>query len=222
MNPKDEFKVVAIDGGAATGKSSTSRLLAEHLYWLHVDTGTHYRAVTLACVDSGISPVADGPLKDFLETLKLDTKLEGNRALIRINGRCPDEKELRSPEVNSQVSHFAAVPEVRDAVKSFQRSLVGVAKRRGFHGIVMDGRDIGSVILPDADLKVFLYADEGTRQLRRTGEGEADTVSERDRIDSSRATAPLIIPEGAFHIDNSNLDLEAVVRLILEKLGQAS
>jgi cytidylate kinase len=104
---------------------------------------------------------------------------------------------------------------VREAVKSYQREQVDVARQEGFAGVVMDGRDIGTVILPDADLKVFLQADPDTRQRRREMEGATDVIRDRDRRDSSRATAPLKPASDAVVIDNSEIGLEEVVDIII-------
>lgn len=213
-----EFKVVAIDGGAASGKSSTARVLAKRGHWLHVDTGTHYRAITAACLEQGIEAEAEGGLVEFLGTLELSTVVEGNEARIAVQGLPIEAPHLRTEAVNSHVSSYAARPEVREAVKRYQRGQVEFAREHGFNGLVMDGRDIGSVILPDADLKVFLHADEETRQARRALEGETDSVRDRDRLDKARKAAPLVVPRGAFSIDNSQLSLEQVVQLIWERV----
>ena len=213
------FTVLAIDGGAASGKSSTSRLIAERCHFLHVDTGSHYRAVSLACLNAGITPGDSHALQDFILRLRLSSRIVKNESLVCFEGgEPPRQEDLRSEAVNQTVSQFAALPLVRDAVKAYQRSQIPLARNNGFAGVVMDGRDIGTVILPDADLKVFLTADADTRQRRRELEGGADTVSARDRVDSSRATAPLRPAEDAVTIDNSTLSLEAVVHTILELL----
>lgn len=211
-NEPASFRVVAIDGGAASGKSSTSKRLAQRFGFLHVDTGSHYRAVTCAGLEEGLDPSVSDGLASFIARLRLESRIEGNECLLSLNGRDPlTDEQLRSSQVNAKVSGFAALPMVRDAVKAYQRDQVRFARDNGFNGIVMDGRDIGTVILPDADVKVFLYADEATRQRRRELEGGQDTVSHRDQQDSSRATAPLKAADDAIVIDNSGIDLEQVV-----------
>lgn len=210
--PGPSFRVVAVDGGAASGKSSTSRLLAERFDLLHVDTGTHYRAVSYACQRAGVPPEDTPRLRSFLGSLQLRSQVEGRESRVRFNGDPPPEPaDLRSEQVNRMVSHYAALPIVREAVKIYQRDQVRVAREAGFSGIVMDGRDIGTVILPEADLKVFLVADADTRQQRRVLEGGVDTIADRDQRDSSRATAPLRPAPDAVVIDNSEIPLEAVV-----------
>ena len=214
--------MVAIDGGAASGKSSTSIRLAERCGLLHVDTGSHYRAVTHACLQEGLAPSDGERLELFLARLRLGSVVEGHECLICLEGSDPLGNEaLRSPAVNAAVSPFAALPMVREAVKAYQRDQVAFARDNGFGGVVMDGRDIGTVILPDADLKIFLQADPGIRQRRRELEGATESIGERDKRDSSRATAPLRPAPDAIIIDNSAIGLEEVVEKIIGLLPHA-
>lgn len=218
----ESFLVIAIDGGAASGKSSTAKLLAEQLHLLHVDTGSHYRAVTFAALQAGVPPLDGISLRRFLSQLKLDTRLVGRESEIGFNGEAtPAPDRLRSAEVNRSVSLYAALPVVRETVKAFQRSQVGIARSNGFNGIVMDGRDIGTVILPEASPKVFLVADPFTREQRRVGEGGVDAIADRDRTDSSRSVAPLRPAADAVIIDNSKLSLEEVVARIRQLIRQS-
>lgn len=210
------FVVVAIDGGAASGKSSTARLLAERKNFLHVDTGRHYRALAFMCLRHEVPARAGERLEEAVGSLLLDSEMAGRESRIRINGEVPEEADLRSPEVNAAVSAYAAQPVLREAVKAYQRGEVERARAAGFAGIVMEGRDIGTVILPQADLKIFLVADAAMRQERRHAEGGNDVIADRDRSDSSRQTAPLRPAEDAVVIDNSSLSLEAVVGRIEE------
>lgn len=212
--PEDSFIIIAVDGGAATGKSSTSRGLAARYDLLHVDTGTHYRALTLACLRGGVAPVDSPDLHALLGRLILGCELEGREAGITLNGARPDADALRGDDVNALVSHYAALPEVRNAVKAYQRGLAQVARRAGFSGLIMDGRDIGTVIFPDADLKIFLEADEATRSRRRAAEGQVDAIAARDRVDAARKTAPLKPADDAHRIDSGTLDLDEVVARI--------
>ena len=112
--------------------------------------------------------------------------------------------------MNDAVSHFAAIPEVRAALLGYQRGQADAARRGGFRGLVMEGRDIGSVIFPDADFRFFLHAEPAERERRRAREGQQDRVAERDRIDSSRKAAPLSRPEGAISIDTTRLTIAEV------------
>lgn len=219
-NPGEPFHVVAIDGGAASGKSSTSKVLAARCNFLHVDTGSHYRAVALASLQAGLPPADSVRLREFIGSLEFSSRVQGYESLICFNGGEPSRNEdIRSEAVNRTVSPFSALPFLRDAVKAYQQQQVEVARENGFSGIVMDGRDIGTVILPDADLKIFLHADTETRQRRRTLEGASDTISERDKRDSTRLTAPLKPAEDAIHVDNSHLTLEEVVDKIIGLLS---
>ncbi|MBI5382819.1 MAG: (d)CMP kinase [Opitutae bacterium] len=205
------FIIVAIDGGAASGKSSTARALSSRFRLLHVDTGSFYRAVTAELLRRGARAGDVATVLPVLPALQFGTQVHGGTAQMTIAGRPVDAAELRSAEVNAAVSHFAAIPEVRAALLAYQRGQAEVARAQGFRGLAMEGRDIGSVIFPDADLRFFLHADPAERARRRAQEGQTDAVAERDRLDSQRKTAPLACPPGAVAIDSTNLTLEQVV-----------
>ncbi|MDP0501272.1 MAG: (d)CMP kinase [Verrucomicrobiota bacterium JB022] len=211
---QEQFLIIALDGGAATGKSSTSRGLARLHNLLHVDTGTHYRALTLACLEAAVAPIASPDLITLLEQLALGCRIDDREANVTVNGRQPTMEELRADEVNSLVSRYAALPEVREAVKAYQRGLAEEARRSGFDGLIMDGRDIGTVIFPDADLKVFLFADESTRAQRRAAEGQVDAIGDRDKADQQRKTAPLVPAADAQRIDTGSFTLNEVIAQI--------
>jgi CMP/dCMP kinase len=217
------FLLVAIDGGAASGKSSTSRALSERFNFLHVDTGSYYRAITAELLRRGLLIDQIEEVKSALPSITLGTRVEGRAARMEIGGRVVPEAEIRGAEVTAAVSHFAAVPEVRTALLTYQRGQTDVARDHGFRGLVMEGRDIGSVIFPDADLRLYLHADVEARARRRELEGRADAVAERDRLDATRKTAPLVLASGAIGIDSTYLNLEQVVDkiagLITAKLG---
>jgi cytidylate kinase len=204
------FIIVAIDGGAASGKSSSSRTLSERFNLLHADTGSYYRAITAELLRQGVNSNDPSAVHEALGHLRLGTRVEGRSAQMEIGDRVAGD-EIRSREVNAHVSHFAAIPAVRDALLAYQRSQAGVARERGFQGLVMEGRDIGSVIFPEADFRFFLHADPAERARRRADEGLHDSISERDRLDSSRKTAPLACPPGAVSIDTTHLTLAQVV-----------
>lgn len=212
------FIIVAIDGGAASGKSSSSRTLGEQFDLLHVDTGSYYRALTAEMIRQGVKPDDLPGLRSALAGLKLGTRLNGRSAEMEIGGRVAGE-EIRSREVNDAVSHFAAIPELRTALLTYQRGLADVARARGFHGLVMEGRDIGSVIFPAADFRFFLHADAGERERRRAGQGLQDQIRERDRIDSSRKTSPLTCPDGATSINTTHVTLDQVVQQMAAALA---
>ena len=207
------FKIIAVDGGAAVGKSSTSRALAERLNLMHVDTGAHYRTLTYALLAAGISPEDD--LGSKLRELTLGTTLQGRGARLSVNEKVPADAEIRSPEVNASVSKFAAIPAVRQALFDYQRAQAEVARDHSYAGLIMEGRDIGSVIFPDADHRFFLEADEATRAARRAKEGQTDSIAARDKMDKTRKTAPLVCPEGATTVDTGPRTLEEVIEHII-------
>ncbi len=219
-----DFILVAIDGGAASGKSSSSRTLSERFNLLHVDTGSFYRAITAELMRQNVNASDPLAVQTALAGLRLGTRVEGRTAQMEVNDRVAGD-EIRSREVNAHVSHFAALPAVRTALLAYQRSQADVARAGGFRGLVMEGRDIGSVIFPDADFRFFLHADPEERARRRANEGQHDSISERDRLDSSRKTAPLACPAGAVSIDSTFLTLPEVVAtmaaLIAPKLPPA-
>ena len=202
--------IVAIDGGAASGKSSTAQALSERFNLLHVDTGSFYRAITAELLRRGVRPGDLPAVRAALADLRYGTRVAGRRAAMEINGRVAGA-EIRSPEVNAAVSPFAAIPEVRQSLLAYQRGQVEVARRHGFRGLVMEGRDIGSVIFPDAACRFYLQADPAERVRRRQAQGEQDAVGERDRIDSTRAPAPLRCAPGAVAIDSTHLTLAEVI-----------
>lgn len=205
------FIIVAIDGGAASGKSSTSRALSKRFHLLHVDTGSYYRAVAAELLRRGIAPGDTAAAATAAATLSLGSHVAEGRTEMTLGGRSLPDAELRSPAVNAAVSHFAALPAVRSALLAYQRSQADVARQHGFRGLVMEGRDIGSVIFPDADFRFFLHADPVERARRRAQEGQQDSISERDRLDTTRSNAPLACPPGAIDIDSTHLTLEQVV-----------
>jgi cytidylate kinase len=127
-----------------------------------------------------------------------------------IDGKPPGE-EIRSPEVNAQVSAFAALPPVRAFLLEYQRGQAATAREAGFAGLIMEGRDIGSVIFPRADFRFFLQADPEARIARRAAQGQADSIRKRDQLDSQRKASPLVCPEGARLIDSTHLTLDEVV-----------
>ena len=220
MDNTASFKIVAVDGGAATGKSSTARALAEHFNFMHVDTGAHYRTVSFALLQAGTSPDAPTVIPNLLDDLQLGTELQGRSAMLSVNGAAPTDAEIRSAEVNAAVSQFAAIPELRKFLFEYQRNQAAIAREYDFAGLIMEGRDIGSVIFPDADFRFFLHADEATRAARRAKEGQTDSIAERDKLDKSRKTAPLVCPEGATQVDTGSLPLQGVVNHIAKLIKE--
>lgn len=218
MTSPPSFIIVAIDGGAASGKSSSARALSERFNLMHADTGTYFRALTAELMRRGVTPGDIPAVRSALGAMTLGTRVAGRSAEMEIGGRVAGA-EIRGADVNSAVSHFAAIPQLRSVLAAYERGQGGIARERGFRGLVMDGRDIGSVIFPDADFRFFLHADPAERARRRAKEGQDDTVAERDRLDSSRQTAPLACPAGAISIDSTHLTLEQVVARMAEAIS---
>ena len=212
------FIIVAIDGGAASGKSSSSKTLSEQFDLLHVDTGSYYRTLTAELLRRGVTPNNLPALHAALAGLKFGTRLNGRSAEMEIAGRVAGD-EIRSREVNDAVSHFAAIPELRAALLAYQRGLANVAREKGFRGLVMEGRDIGSVIFPHAEFRFFLHADAGERERRRADQGLKDQIRARDRNDSSRKASPLTCPDGATSINTTHLTLDQVVQQMADAIA---
>jgi cytidylate kinase len=223
---RTNFVRVSVDGGAASGKSSTSRRLAQLHGLLHVDTGAHYRSLTRALLLAGAAADDPASVKVALAKLRIGSYIvarQGARSsALTLDGVLPDDAGLRTPEVNAAVSKIAALPSVRNFLLEYQRSQVKLASDQGFAGVVMEGRDIGSVVLPDAEVRIFLEADAEARSQRRAAEGQADQVVQRDHLDATRKTAPLVCPNGACRLDNTHLPLEAVVAQIGELIKVAA
>jgi len=216
---RTNFVRISVDGGAASGKSSTSRVLAHAVGLLHVDTGAHYRSLTRALVDAGANLEDVASVGLALRGLKIGSQIiphhGAQSSRLMLAGHLPEDTALRTPEINAAVSKVAALPVVRQFLLEYQRSQVKLAQDHGFAGIVMEGRDIGSVVLPDAEVRIFLEADAEARSLRRAAEGQADAVTQRDHLDSTRKVAPLVCPNGATRIDNTRLSLQEVVEQIV-------
>ncbi|HEV8424415.1 MAG TPA: (d)CMP kinase [Actinomycetes bacterium] len=208
--------VVAIDGPAGSGKSTVARRVAELAELRYLDTGATYRALTLALLRRGI-PIEDPEaVADAAKTMDLTLELApgpAGVARVLLDGVEPGPA-LRSPKVNATVSAVAAIPAVRELLVGVQRSLVGVG------GIVVEGRDIGTVVWPDAEVKVFLTATEHERARRRSGDAEgggetAETLARRDALDSGRAASPTRAAADALVIDSTTRTIDQVVDQIL-------
>ena len=204
-------RAVAIDGPAASGKSTVAKRLADSLGMVMVNSGAMYRAVTWQLLQDGVSPKDEGAIVDAVSKMEITCGMEEGHSTIGINGRFLNE-ELRSSKVNNFVSSVAAVPEVRERLVKLQREYLETSD------IVMEGRDIGSVVFPDTPYKLYIDASEEVRRARRAADGEVDAVAVRDAQDSQRKTAPLRISDGAIVIDSSHLDIEEVVEAAKEAL----
>lgn len=230
METPERPLIVAIDGPSGSGKSSVARGVAQALHFDYLDTGAMYRALTWYMLRNGVDVEdAEAVSRRALEpVVEISSEPGGER--ITVDGVDVGEP-IRGPEVTAAVSAVSAVPAVRERLVALQRS-VGEAALRAGRGLVAEGRDMGSVVFPDADLKVFLTADAAVRAARRAAQNielglggqdraatEADLLR-RDELDSSRAESPLVRAPGAVEVDATHLTLEetiaTVVRLALE------
>lgn len=209
------MRVIAIDGPAGSGKSTVARAVAERLGLEYLDTGAMYRAVAFAVLRAGGDP-ADGP---FAASVARTIALEVGPGRVTVDG-ADATVEIRGPAVTRAVSAVAANPEVRAEMVARQRDW---AAKRG--GGVLEGRDIGTVVFPDAELKVYLTAEPDERALRRAREAVdldydavAADLTRRDRIDSTRRADPLTAAEDAVRIDTTGLSVAEVVAAVTELL----
>ena len=214
--------VIAIDGFSSTGKSSISKVVADTLGLIHIDTGAMYRAITLFGLRNFKNEKQEIDLRKLLQNLNeisLEFRENSGKLEIYLNGENVS-KEIRTTEVSDNVSFIAKQPEVRERLVVLQRD---IAEKQG---VIMDGRDIGTVVLPNADYKFFLTASADERARRRflelqslgietTIEEVKQNLIERDRIDSEREISPLKQAEDAILIDNTNLNKEETIELIL-------
>ena len=216
---------IAIDGHSSTGKSTVAKQLAEHLGYIYVDSGAMYRAITFYAMQNGFI-TAEGinkmKLINHLDTIDLRFiyHTNSNTSEVFLNGKNV-EKEIRTMDVSNNVSRVAEIPEVRKKLVEIQQQM-GRSK-----GVVMDGRDIGTVVFPDAELKIFLTASAEERARRRflehqakgdtvTYESVLENVQKRDHIDSTRKDSPLIVAADAIEIDNTHTNKDDQFHIILQ------
>ena len=202
---------IAIDGPAASGKSTLARELARRLGLVMVNSGEMYRAVTWRLLEEGVDLSSEAAVVSALNKMKIDCGVDGLSSTVSIDGVDPGEA-LRSEVVNGNVSAVSAVPEVRERLVALQRNYLKTSD------IVMEGRDIGTVVFPDSPYKIYVDADEAVRAQRRAEVGEVDSVADRDRDDSQRKTAPLKVADGAVILDTSAHTIESGVDAALEIL----
>lgn len=211
--------IIAIDGPAGSGKTTTAKLVAEELDYIYIDTGAMYRAVTLAWINSG-KEMTEKNLTQIVDNIeiKLEPSASGQKTIL--NGEDVSD-EIRTSEVTNYVSPVSAMSYVREKMVAQQRDY----GRKG--GAVMDGRDIGTVVFPDAQLKIFLIASIEARAQRRAKEMKQkgidvsineirEQIEQRDKYDSSRSNSPLKKAEDAIEIDTSNLTINEQKNKILE------
>ncbi len=205
------YPAIAIDGPAASGKSTVAKLIAAKLNYCFINTGAMYRAVTWYCLEEGVDPQDQVAVKAILGGIPITFGRDGAQSCILFKGQKLGE-ELTKPEVNEQVSTIAAIGEVRQLL---------VAKQREYNlsePVVMEGRDIGSVVFPNTPFKYFVTASEEVREARRRAEGISDSIAQRDQKDSQRTESPLVQAEGAKLIDSSEMSIDEVVASIIDDI----
>ena len=203
MNPP----AIAIDGPAASGKSTVAKLVASQFGYTFINTGAMYRAIAWYLHRHGIAPTEVEKIKELLSNIPLEFGKEGSSSTVLFAGKVLTA-ELTEPAVNETVSIVAAIPEVRSFLLRKQREY------NRSEAVVMEGRDIGSVVFPDTPFKYFVTASPEVRAARRAAQGLTDSISERDKNDSSRSCAPLTQAPDALLVDTSDMTIEQVVRLI--------
>ncbi|HET7227405.1 MAG TPA: (d)CMP kinase [Chthoniobacterales bacterium] len=206
-------RIIAIDGPAASGKSSVALALAQRLGFSYVNSGAMYRAVTWYVLQRNVNVHEPDAVVAAIAQSKIVCELIDNQSRILINDYDP-ASHLRDDKVNRAVSIVSSIPRVRQILVPRMREC---AKAKN---VVMEGRDIGSVVFPETPFKFYIDASPEVRLLRRRAEGQRDEIAARDRADSSRAISPLVIATDAEVIDTSTLTIEAVVDEILRRLKQ--
>jgi len=216
-------RIIAIDGHASTGKSSLAKSLSYEFNCIHINSGSMYRAIALHIINNNLIKYIESDtnyLMSRLDEISLEFKEVGTKLKLFLNGM-DIEKDLNSLVVSNEVSNIAAIPEIRSKLVKLQREI------DRSKGIIMDGRDIGSVVFPDADLKLFLTASIEVRAKRRYDElikkganvtlsDVINNIEDRDQKDSNRKTSPLIIDNDAILIDNTNKTISEQLQLVKE------
>jgi cytidylate kinase len=213
--PQSSHRVVAIDGPAASGKSSVARSLARRLGFAYVNSGAIYRAITWHILQKGIDTTDACRVTEAVESAQIACHLQNNESRMFVDNVDPTD-HLRNDRVNENVSHVSSVPRVREIVV---RKMRDCARN---HDVVVEGRDIGSVVFPDTPYKFYIDASSDVRSRRRAAQGERDEIKMRDHADSSRPVSPLVIAQDAHVIDTSHLTIEGVVDEIIARLKQMS
>jgi len=214
--------IVAIDGPAATGKSTSAKLVAQKLSFTYLDTGAMYRCVTLAVLRDQISLDDERAFEQLLKSMNIQLEKTDDRLVVHLNGE-DVSTEIRKAKVTSQVSAVSALPQVRSALVDFQRN---IAKDQN---CVMEGRDIGTVVFPNAEFKFFLIADDKIRAERRQLDllaiGEKKSIDElveeirqRDALDSGRSHSPLRKADDAIEVDTSKMTINEQVDFMVNKV----
>lgn len=223
--------VVAVDGPSGSGKSSVSKDVARRIGGRYLDTGAMYRAMTLWMLDHRVEVHDGAAVAAQADEPRLDSQPDPDSPRVRLDG-VDVSNRVRDADVTAAVSYVSAVPEVRARLVRLQREAVTAAVSAG-QSIVVEGRDIGGVVLPDADVKVFLTADVEVRAARRHLEevergsdpgrqAALESIAGRDAIDSTRSASPLQQPPGSVLVDATHLDLDGVVAKVMELVDAAA
>ncbi len=218
--------IVAIDGPAGSGKSTSAKLVAQKLGYLYIDTGAMYRAVTFLAIKNDVLKNKEAVI-DIAKNSNIDLRFIEGETHVSVDGQDITD-EIRTQEVNLNVSEISKIEDVRKALVDKQRDL---AKKKD--GVVMEGRDIGTIVFPNADLKVFLTASIDQRASRRTKEYEEkglkvsledikNNIQQRDRLDSTRNVSPLVKASDAVVVDTSNVTIDQQVEKILKLIRQTA
>jgi len=209
--PQNPHRVIAIDGPAASGKSSVAREVAHRLSFIYVNSGAMYRAITWHVLNHGLTQDDSGRIAQLVETSWVGSELVHGELRILIDDVDPT-KHLREARVNNAVSRVSTVPEVRKILADRMRNYAHE------HDLVIEGRDIGSVVFPDTPYKFYVDASPEVRSQRRAAQGHRDEIATRDFADSSRRASPLVVAKDAEVIDTSHLTINAVVDKIIARL----
>lgn len=224
MTPKENQLIVTIDGPAASGKSTTARLVAERKGWLYLDTGAMYRAMAVKALRNGLSLNDADAIARMADVTPIDLEFDPRGTRVYVDGK-DVTPEIRTPEVDRAVGPVCEVNRVREILVSRQRQIGGKGS------LVAEGRDMGTVVFPDADLKYYMIASIRSRAERRQKDLEQqgihlsiDTLTKeierRDRRDQSRANSPLKPAEDAIQLDTSQLTIEEQVKAVLKRISE--
>jgi len=216
--------IVAVDGTAGSGKGTVTKIIAERLGLIAIDTGAMYRSVALECINKNITCDEIEKIKEILKNIQIEIIREGSNQLIFLNGK-DVTKEIRTTEVDSEVAKFAAIKEVREKMTPIQR------KMAENNDIIMEGRDIGTVVFPNANVKVFLDCSVEERARRRyrqnigkgiqtTYEEVLEGIKERHRLETEREIAPLIQAPDAVYIDSTGMTIEEEVQAVIKVINE--